>query len=84
MDDLVVAPMVPAENEGKLTDAFCQLLDRTRITQNIDGVFSATVYVTVNKIASEPEHGDLQKPYDINLAKSDFHRKLISKVLEYD
>ena len=36
------------------------------------------------RITYDPEHGNLKKPYDMNLAKSEFQRKLISKVLEYD
>jgi HD-GYP domain-containing protein (c-di-GMP phosphodiesterase class II) len=38
----------------------------------------------VIRVTYDPEHGNLKKPYDINLAKSEYQRKLISKVLEYD
>jgi HD-GYP domain-containing protein (c-di-GMP phosphodiesterase class II) len=38
----------------------------------------------VIRITYDMEHGNLKKPYDLNLAKSEFQRKLISKVLEYD
>jgi HD-GYP domain-containing protein (c-di-GMP phosphodiesterase class II) len=36
------------------------------------------------RITFELERGNLKKPYDMNLAKSEYQRKLISKVLEYD
>jgi HD-GYP domain-containing protein (c-di-GMP phosphodiesterase class II) len=36
------------------------------------------------RVIYDPEHGNLKKPYEMNLAKSEFQRKLISKVLEYD
>jgi HD-GYP domain-containing protein (c-di-GMP phosphodiesterase class II) len=36
------------------------------------------------RITFELERGVLKKPYDMNLAKSEYQRKLISKVLEYD
>jgi len=36
------------------------------------------------RICFDPEKGNLKKPYDINLARSEFQYKLITKVLEYD
>jgi HD-GYP domain-containing protein (c-di-GMP phosphodiesterase class II) len=36
------------------------------------------------RICFDPSRGNLKKPYDINLARSEFQAKLISKVLEYD
>ena len=36
------------------------------------------------RVTYDLEKGNLKKPYDINLAKSEYQRKLISKVLEYD
>jgi HD-GYP domain-containing protein (c-di-GMP phosphodiesterase class II) len=38
----------------------------------------------VIRVTFELERGVLKKPYDMNLAKSEYQRKLISKVLEYD
>jgi len=38
----------------------------------------------VIRITFELERGNLKHPYDMNLAKSEYQRKLISKVLEYD
>ncbi len=38
----------------------------------------------VVRVCYEPEKGYLKKPYDLDLKKSEFQRKLITKVLEYD
>jgi len=51
VDDLVVAPMVSPEKEGKLADAFRQLMNNTRNTGSIDSAFLSAVNVAVNEIA---------------------------------
>jgi HD-GYP domain-containing protein (c-di-GMP phosphodiesterase class II) len=51
VDDLVVAPMVSPEKEGKLADAFRQLLNSIRNSGSIDSAFLSSVNVAVNEIA---------------------------------
>jgi HD-GYP domain-containing protein (c-di-GMP phosphodiesterase class II) len=51
VDDVVVASIVSPEKEGKLADAFCQLLISTRSTRSIDSSFISQVNMAVNETA---------------------------------
>ncbi len=51
VDDIVVAPMISPEKEGKLAAAFRQLVTRTQSTQGIDRADISQVNVTVSEIA---------------------------------
>jgi HD-GYP domain-containing protein (c-di-GMP phosphodiesterase class II) len=51
VDDVVVAPMISPEKEGKLANAFRQLVTRSQSTQSIDPADIAQVKVTVSEIA---------------------------------
>lgn len=51
VDDVVVAPMISPEKEGKLADAFRQLMTTSRNKKSIDNANITQVFVAINEIA---------------------------------